>query len=360
MPDTGDTMSVTEPAASSGVAFGRTAEGHAARLFTLESDVLRVGVTDLGGRLVSIEAPDRAGRRDHVLLGFDDAATFASASGGFGGLLGRYANRIAGGRFSLDGQVFSLARNEGTTTLHGGPAGFHHLVWTVASAAPDRLVLTHRSPDGDQGFPGEVLATATYALDGDTLSLTLEATTTRPTIVNLSTHPYFNLAGPETADMLDHTLEIPAELFLPIDEYSIPTGEIRPVGGTPFDFRAPARLGARVARPDEQILVARGIDHCFVLAMARSAEPHRAARLHDPESGRTLELFTTEPGLQVYTGNKLDGSLVGRGTVYRQSAGVALEPQGFPDAPNHAHFPGQVLRPGEHYRAVSRFRFTAG
>jgi aldose 1-epimerase len=333
--------------------FGTLPDGHQTALYTLQNDHLRVRITDFGGRMVSIEAPDRNGHRDHVLLGFDSAAGYLAA-GSFGTLLGRYANRIAGATLTLDGQTYALSKNEGENTLHGGAVAFSKLVWSVASAATDRLVLTHVSPDGDQGFPGELTVQATYGLDADTLSLTFEAHTTKPTVLNLSAHPYFNLGGPACPDVLDHELTIAADAFLPADEAQIPTGEIRPVAGTPFDFRQPTHPSARIRQPDPQIFVGLGYDHCFVL---RGDTP--AVTLHHSGSGRVLEVHTDHPGVQVYTGNKLSGAFAGHGgVIYRQSAGLALEPQAFPDAPHHPDFPSTMLRPGETYRRTIRYRFT--
>jgi aldose 1-epimerase len=336
--------------------FGQLPDGRAAALFTLENDHLRVRITDFGGRMVSIEAPDRDGRRDHVLLGFADVTAYSDYGGSFGCLLGRYANRIAGASFVLDGQVYALSKNNGDATLHGGAVGFNRVFWTVARAeagAAPTLVLTHVSPDGDQGFPGELTVQATYRLDGDSLSLTFEARTTRPTVVNLSAHPYFNLGGPSSGDVLGHEVTIVADAFLPTDGAQIPTGDIRPVAGTPFDFRTPALLGARIRQPDPQLFHGLGYDHCFVL---RTDGP--AVRVRDPVTGRVLEIDTDQPGIQVYTGNKLSGAFSGHGgVVYRQSDGLALEPQDFPDAPHHAGFPSTVLRPGDVYRRFIRYRF---
>jgi aldose 1-epimerase len=333
--------------------FGSLPDGQKTGLYTLHNDHLRVGITDYGGRMVSIEAPDRIGHHDHVLLGFDTVAGYLSA-GSFGTLLGRYANRIAGASITLDGQTYALSRNEGNNTLHGGAVAFSKLVWNVATAEATTLVLTHVSPDGDQGFPGELTVQATYHLDGDTLSLTFEARTTRPTVVNLSAHPYFNLGGPTCDDVLGHELTVAADAFLPTDAAQLPTGALQSVAGTPFDFRQPTRLGAHIRQPDRQIFLGLGYDHCFVL---RGDGP--AVRVHDPASGRVLEIDTDHPGVQVYTGNKLSGAFAGHGgVIYRQSAGLALEPQAFPDAPHHPDFPSTVLRPGETYRRHIRYRFT--
>jgi aldose 1-epimerase len=337
--------------------FGPMPDGRETSLYTLQNDQLRVRITDFGGRMVSIEAPDRNGQSDHVLLGFATVAGYRTA-GSFGTLLGRYANRIAAGSFTLDGQTYTLSRNDGNNTLHGGAEGFSKRLWDVASAEANpvpTLTLIHVSPDGDQGFPGEVTVQATYQLNADSLSLKFEARTTKPTIINLSAHPYFNLGGPGSGDVLDGEVTIAAEAFLPTDAGQIPTGEIRSVDGTPFDFRQATRLGARLRQPDPQIFIGLGYDHCFVL---RGDGP--AVKVVDRISGRVLEIHTDQPGVQVYTGNKLSGTFAGHGgVIYRQSAGLAIEPQGFPDAPHHANFPSAVLRPGEIYRRYIRYRFTS-
>jgi aldose 1-epimerase len=338
--------------------FGHLPDGRDATLFTLENDRLRVRITDFGGRMVSIEAPDRDGHRDHVLLGFGNVAAYADYGGSFGCLLGRYANRIAGAAFTLDGQTYQLSKNNDDATLHGGAVGFNKVFWTVTSAEAGpvpTLALTHVSPDGDQGFPGEVTVLATYRLDGDSLSLAFEARTTKPTVINLSAHPYFNLGGTASSDVLGHEVTIAAEAFLPTDSAQIPTGEIHPVAGTPFDFRTPALLGTRIRQPDPQLFHGLGYDHCFVLGTDAQA----AVRVRDPVSGRALEIETDQPGVQVYTGNKLSGTFAGHGgVIYRQSAGLALEPQEFPDAPHRPNFPSTTLRPGDIYRRFIRYRFS--
>ena len=332
--------------------FGTLPDGHQTTLYTLQNDHVRVRITDFGGRMVSIEAPNRNGHRDHVLLGFDSTAGYLTA-GSFGTLLGRYANRIAGASITLDRQTYALSKNDGNNTLHGGAVAFSKLVWTVASATTEKLVLTHVSPDGDQGFPGELTVQATYQLDADTLALTFEAHTTKPTVLNLSAHPYFNLGGPACPDVLNHEVTVAADAFLPTDAAQIPTGEIRPVAGTPFDFRQPTCPASHIRQPDPQIFLGLGYDHCFVL---RGDNP--AVTVHDPASGRVLEVRTNHPGIQIYTGNKLSGTFAGHGgVIYRQSAGLALEPQAFPDAPHHPEFPSTVLRPGETYHRDIRYRF---
>lgn len=338
--------------------FGHTPDGRAAALYTLQNEHIRVRVTDFGGRIVSVEAPDRTGRRNHVLLGFDNVADYANAGGSFGALLGRSANRIAGGRFQLDGHIYELSKNEGDVTLHGGKIGFGKVFWRADAFDSSKLVLGHVSPDGDQGFPGELTVCATYTLQGRSLSLTLDAATTKATPVNLSAHPYFNLAGVSAGDILDHEITIAADRFLPTDAKQIPTGEIRRVDQTAFDFRQPVPAGARIRQADPQLLFGKGYDHYFVLGKDHGAMSRVAASARHPQSGRVLEIFTTQPGTQFYTGNNLNGSIVGRGGAYRQAAGFAFEPQGFPDAPNQAKFPTTILRPGAAYREAIKYRFT--
>ena len=336
--------------------FGETADGHRASLFTLQNQNLRVRITDYGGRIVSVEAPDRSGRRDHVVLGFDSVADYAGAQGAFGALLGRNANRIAGGRFTLDGRSYELSRNEGDSTLHGGKVGFDKVFWKVDRCDATNFVLNFVSPDGDQGFPGELSVRATYSLRDQALWLALEAKTTKATPVSLSAHPYFNLAGVSSGDVLDHEITIAADAFLPTDEKQIPTGEIRPVDGTVFDFRQPMSAASRIRHAEQQLRYGKGYDHFFVLGKGLGRTPRFAARARDPKSGRVLEIYTTQPGTQFYTGNNLNGSVFGRGGAYRQSAGLAFEPQGFPDAPNQPTFPKTVLRPGAIYREAMEYR----
>jgi aldose 1-epimerase len=340
--------------------FGALPDGTTATLHTLQNDILRVRITDFGARMVSIEAPDRDGVRGHVLLGLEDAGTYATAGGSFGAVLGRCANRIAGARFRLDGQTHSLPANDGANTLHGGPNGFGLRAWTVREAGDTELTLDLLSPDGDAGFPGALHVSARYVLRGDTLRLELGARAEAPTVVNLSAHPYFNLGGDARHDVLAHELVIHAARFLPVDKAQVPTGEIRPVDNTPFDFRAPRSFAAGIFDADPQLLPGRGYDHCFMV----DGEPgtlRPAAAVRDPRSGRTLAVRTTQPGLQVYSGNSLNGAVKGRGGVMlRQSSGFALEAQNFPDAPNQPGFPSAVLRPGEVYAEVIEYAFGVG
>ena len=334
---------------------GHAADERPVGLVTLGNEGLRVGLTNYGARMLSIEAPDRDGRHDHVLLGFD-RADMILRGGSFGAVLGRYANRIAKGRFTLDGETYHLSVNDGENTLHGGKQAFAKRFWTLAARTATSATFTFVSADGDQGFPGAVTATATYTLEADALRLELDATTTKPTPINLSAHPYFNLAGADALDVNDHELQVDAAHFLPTDKQQIPTGDVAPVAGTVFDFRTPVTIGTRVRDSDAQLLVARGVDHCFVLDAPGTMR--RAARLTHRASGRVLELETDRDGLQVYTGNSLDGSLVGHGGTYRQTAGLAFEAQAYPDAPNHPSFPSTILRPGERFSATIVYRFS--
>lgn len=323
-------------------------------IHVLENSILQVAITNYGGRIMSLLAPDHSGRRADVVLGFDEVAPYATAGGSFGALLGRCANRIAGGRFAIDGRDYELTKNNDGATLHGGAIGFSKVLWQIESESRTELVLRYVSPDGDQGFPGELTAIAHYTLTANTLQLAFSATTTKPTPVNLSAHSYFNLAG--HGDILSHQVTIAADAYLPTDAKQIPTGEIRSVAGTAFDFRQAMAIGAHIRDSDPQLMLAHGYDHCFVL----KAEPKRPVlRAVDPSSGRVLELLTDQPGLQFYTGNNLNGAVIGRGGAFRQSDGFAIEAQGFPNAINQPNFPSPVVQPGQTYRQVIIYRFMA-
>ena len=341
-----------------GVDFGRVA-GRAARLYTIENDQLRARITDYGGILVSLETPAPDGGRDHVVLGFENAADYAAHRGSFGALLGRNANRIAGGTVAIDGETFSLSRNENGSTLHGGAIGFGKQFWSVTSATPESVTLRLVSPDGDQGFPGEVEVMAAYRVAGPALHLVFDARTTKPTPLSLSAHPYFNLDGVGARDCLDHRVEIFAASFLPTDERQIPTGEQRPVIGTVFDFSAPLPVGARIRAGDVQLRYGRGYDHYYILPQESAGRLRPAIRAYGARTGRVLEILTTQRGVQFYTGNNLDGSAPGRGGLYRQSAGFAVEPQGFPNAANQPGFPTTILRPGETYHEEIVYRLPS-
>ncbi|HEY1503400.1 MAG TPA: aldose epimerase family protein [Stellaceae bacterium] len=312
--------------------------GRTARLYTIENDRLRARVTDYGGILVSFEVSAPSGGREHILLGFENAADYAACRGSFGALLGRNANRIAGGSITIDGEAYSLSKNENGSTLHGGAVGFGKQFWSVASATGDSIALRLISPDGDQGFPGQVDVTATYRLAGAALHLMFDARTTKPTPLSLSAHPYFNLDGIDARDCLDHRVEIFAAGFLPTNENQIPTGEQRPVAGTVFDFPTPLPIGGRIRASDVQLRYGRGYDHYYILPQEGAGQLRLAMRAYGARARRILEILTTQRGMQFYTGNNLDGSAPGRGGLYRQSAGFAIEPQGFPNAPNQPGF----------------------
>jgi aldose 1-epimerase len=322
---------------------------------------VEVEVLTYGGILHALRVPDVRGRSADVVLSLPDLESYQKFSPYFGALIGRYGNRIAGGSFTLDGETYTLPVNDRGQTLHGGPNGFDRQVW-AAQALPDGagLRLSLVSPDGDNGFPGELRVTATYALaDDGTLSLDFEARTDRPTVVNLTSHGYFNLAGAGTGDALSHTLRVDGDAYLPVSGQGIPDGPALPVRGTAFDLTRARVLRAAVSSPDRQVRAVGGFDHNWVLRDAPEPGAVRtAAVLHDPESGRTLELRTSEPGLQVYTANGLDGSLTGPdGHRYGPHGAVCLEPQHFPDSPNRPDFPSTVLRPDEVLRSRMELRF---
>jgi aldose 1-epimerase len=340
--------------------------GVAVELFTLRNQHgIEVQLTEYGGIITSIKTPDRAGQLADIVLGYDDLAGYLRDSPYFGAIVGRYANRIARGRFTLDGATYTLAVNNGPNALHGGLRGFDKVVWSAESfqnKEGQAVALSYNSPDGEEGYPGTLHARVTYTLTSDDrLIVDYYATTDKATPVNLSQHTYWNLAGNATRDILGHVLTIDADAITPVDSTLIPTGEIAPVAGTPFDFRAPTAIGARVdQRQNTQIRYGNGYDHNFVLnrgSAGADALVH-AARVVDPTTGRTLDVYTTEPGLQFYSGNFLDGSITGKGgSVYRFRYGLALETQHYPDSPNHPNFPSTILRPGHEYRSRTVFQF---
>jgi aldose 1-epimerase len=342
--------------------FGTTAEGTPVEIFTLRNaGGMEVRVTNYGGIIISLTAPDRDGRMADIVLGFDSIAPYLAGTPYFGAIIGRYGNRIAGGRFTLDGETYTLATNNGPNHLHGGERGFDKVVWDAEpfeSEGERGLILRYTSPDGEEGYPGTLEATVTYTLtDGSELIVEYVATTDQATPVNLTQHSYFNLAGAGTGNILDHELMIAATSFTPVDSTLIPTGEIAPVEGTPFDFRTATPIGARIDADDPQIRNGPGYDHNFVLDRTGTGL-ELAARVTHPGSGRTLEIRTTEPGLQFYSGNFLDGTITGKdGLVYDHRSGFCLETQHFPDSPNQPSFPSTILRPGEEYRTRTVFAF---
>lgn len=336
------------------------------RQYTLKNTHgMELRVLDYGGIIVSLAVPDRTGRVDDVVLGFDRLEDYERSSPYFGAIIGRFCNRIARGRFTLDGRMYALATNNGRNHLHGGVKGFDKVVWEVSPFERQDstgLVLRYTSPDGEEGYPGTLRTTVTYTLtEGNELIFDYEATSDRATPINLTQHSYFNLAGEGEGDVLGHVLTLNAQSFTPVDSTLIPTGEIRSVAGTPFDFRAPRAIGARIGQDDEQLRYGRGYDHNFVLDKdpGAPASATLAARLYEPSSGRVMEVHTTEPGVQFYSGNFLDGTLRGkRGAVYSPRSGFTVETQHFPDSPNHPEVPSTVLVPGAEYRSRTVFRFS--
>lgn len=341
-----------------------TEDGKNIELFTLKNaNGMEVGITNYGGILVSILAPDRDGNLEDIVLGFDDVTRYRGEHPYFGSIVGRYANRIKGGKFTLDGKEYTLAQNNGENHLHGGIDGFDSVIWEVEeiqSNDSSGLRLTYLSKDGEEGYPGNLSAAATYYLtDENELRIDYEATTDAPTVLNLTNHTYFNLAGAGSGDILGHQMMINADHFTPTDEGLIPTGEIRSVAGTPMDFRTPTPIGERIDQDYEPLVVAGGYDHNYVLNKTGEGL-ELAARVTEQSSGRVLEVFTTQPGVQFYSGNFLNGSVVGKGGVaYQKRAGFCLETQHFPDSPNQPEFPSVVLRPGETYRETTVFKFSA-
>jgi aldose 1-epimerase len=344
--------------------FGTLPTGEQVQAFTLtNARGVEMRVLDYGGIIVSLETPDRTGKLADIVLGFDDLQGYVKSSPYFGAIAGRYANRIAKGRFTLDGTTYTLAVNNGPNALHGGIKGFDKVVWQAEPAADSsgvRLVLHYTSADGEEGYPGTLRTTVAYTLsDNSQLTVDYEATTDKPTPVNLTQHTYFNLAGEGSGTVLGHVVTINADRYTPIDSTSIPTGDLPSVAGTPFDFRTPTAIGARIDQSDPQLENGRGYDHNFVLnhPPGRTGLVH-AAHVVEPTSGRTLDVSTTEPGVQFYTGNFLDGKVVGKnGHAYPFRGGFCLETQHFPDSPNQERFPSTILRPGDTFRSRTVFAF---
>jgi aldose 1-epimerase len=341
--------------------FGRTPDGRSIDLITLRNNKkTEVRFMTYGGIILSIKTADKDGTLDDITLGYDTSEAYANNSTYFGALIGRYANRIANASFTLDGQKYTLPANNGVNSLHGGK-GWDQALWTADAfqgASGVGAVLTLTSPDGDQGYPGEVKATVTYLLNDDNeFKVTYEATTSKPTVINLTQHTYFNLAGTKANDILGHQLMINADRYTPVDDTLIPTGVLAPVDGTPFDFRTPTAIGARINEPNEQLTRGKGYDHNWVLNRTGNGLEH-AAHVIEPVTGRRLDISTTEPGIQFYSGNFLDGTITGKGgKVYIQRGGFCLETQHFPDSPNQPSFPSTTLRPGETYHSETVFKF---
>jgi aldose 1-epimerase len=358
-------MGARPPLAISAEPFGDL-HGQPVERYTLTNGALRVRILTYGGIVQTIEVPDRAGQTANVALGFATLDAYLGGNTFFGALIGRFANRIAHGRFSLDGVAYQLPTNNGANSLHGGARGFDQLIWQARASQDDDSVALHLtcdSPHGDQGYPGALHVEVTYTLGGaNALRLDYRATTDRPTVVNFTNHSYFNLAGEGAGDVGDHLLTLHADWYTPIDATLIPTGAIEPVAGTPLDFTTPTSIGARIRDGFAQLVLAQGYDHNFVVNRPASEDSAviLAAVVDHPASGRRLEVATTEPGVQFYSGNFLTGALVGTGgRSYRQGDGFTLETQHYPDSPNQPNFPSTVLRPGEVFTSTTVFGFSA-
>jgi aldose 1-epimerase len=341
--------------------FGKTSEGTDVHLYILQNKSgAKVSITDYGATIAAIQVPDRSGKLADVVLGYDSLQGYETGTSYFGGLIGRYGNRIGGAKFTLDGQTFLLAKNDGRNSLHGGKRGFNKVVWTAHepfSKDGQTLELTYVSKDGEEGYPGTLSVRVRYTwTDRNELRVQYFAQTDKPTVVNLTNHSYFNLTGDSRKDILGHMLQLEAPRFTPIDDGLIPTGELRKVEGTPFDFRTPVAIGKRIADSDAQLKLGKGYDHNWVLAGGNGL--NLAARVVEPVTGRVLEIRTTEPGVQFYSGNFLDGAAGGKnGSDLAYRSGFCLETQHFPDSPNRANFPSTTLRPGQTYQTQTTYRF---
>jgi aldose 1-epimerase len=364
----GWSLAVMAPAATAERSqFGTLPDGRGVEVVTLTNGKgVSARVLTYGAILQALSVPDRGGKSADIALGHKDMRGYLTAPNYFGATVGRYANRIRDGRFTIDGKGYQLARNNGPNALHGGVQGFDKRLWTVVEIKGDanaaHVTLRYVSADGEEGYPGQLTVTATYSLnERNELALTYSATTTKPTILNITNHSFFNLGGEASQhDILDHVLTIPAETTTPVDASLIPTGQFRPVASTPLDFRTPTVIGLRIRDGrDDQIVFGQGYDENYVIARTPSTEPRLHARLEDPKSGRVLEVLSDQPGLQLYTGNFLDATAIGKsGLAYRQSDGIALEPQVFPDTPNRPEFGSARLDPGKTYRNRIIYRFS--
>jgi aldose 1-epimerase len=346
-------------------AFGKIQDGQSVDLYTLTNKYgMTVSISNFGGTLVSLKVPDRDGKMGDVVLGYDNPADYENGKAYFGGTIGRYGNRIAHGKFTLDGGVYSLPLNDGPNTLHGGVRGFNKHVWNardVSSSEGEALELTYVSKDGEEGFPGTLTVKVVYTLlaDENAVKIDYTATTDKDTVLNLTNHSYFNLSGQGNGDILQHQLTLYASQFTPVDVTLIPTGKLQDVHNTPFDFLQPIAIGQRINMNDEQLKFGRGYDHNWVLDKKSPTAMGLAARAYDPQSGRVLEVSTTEPGVQFYSGNFLDGTVHGKdGKLYAYRSAFCLETQHFPDSPNQKNFPSTLLQPGRTLHSTSIYKFT--
>lgn len=342
--------------------FGKMPDGTAVEIFTLSDGPVEARISTYGGIVVSLKVPDRNGKPADVVLGFDNLDGYVANSNGpgaafIGATIGRYANRIAHGTFTLDGKKYSLPLNNGENSLHGGPHGFNNVVWQ-GTPIENGVALTYLSKDGDAGYPGNLSVTVRYTLVKNDLRIDYSATSDKDTVLNLTNHAYFNLKGQGQGDILNHELRLESSRFTPVDANLIPTGELKAVKGTPFDFTKSTAVGKRIDADDEQLQRGHGYDHNWVLN-SKSGELSLAAELYEPSTGRVLRVFTTEPGIQIYTGNFLDGTIKGKGGVaYGRRSAICLETQHFPDSPNRPDFPTTELKPGETFHSVTVYGFS--
>jgi aldose 1-epimerase len=337
--------------------FGKMQDGTAVDIYTLTDGKIEARIMTYGGIIVSLKTPDRTGKMADVTLGFDSLAPYLGDHPHFGALIGRYGNRIGKGHLVVAGKEYQLAKNNGENTLHGGVAGFDKKLWK-GKAIPNGVELVYVSKDGEENFPGTLTSTVHYTLEDGALKIDYSAVTDKETVVNLTNHAYFNLSGEGNGDILKTELQIHASRFTPVDAGLIPTGELRAVAGTPFDFSKPTAIGKHIGDNDEQLKLGRGYDHNFVIDTKGGLT--LAAVAHDPTSGRTMEVSTTEPGIQFYTGNFLDGTIKGKGgKVYNQRYAFCLETQHYPDSPNKPAFPSTTLKPGQKYHTVTVYKFSA-
>lgn len=343
--------------------FGKMPDGTAIDIYTLSDGPVEVRIMTLGGVVVSLKTPDRKGNIADVVWGFDDVDGYAANDKGpgtayFGALIGRYGNRIGKAQFTLEGKTYQVPKNNGENSLHGGPNGFHNVVWK-GKEIPSGVALTYLSKDGEEGYPGNLSVTVHYTLVKGDLKIEYSATTDKPTVVNLTNHSYFNLTGDPSKTILDHQLTLHASRTTPVDSGLIPTGELRPVSGTPFDFTKATAIGARINADDEQLKFGKGYDHNWVLNN-KGGTLTEAGELYDPGSGRVMRVLTTEPAIQFYSGNFLDGSIKGKGGVpYNLRTALCLETQHYPDSPNHSDFPSTELKPGGRYHTVTVYSFSS-
>lgn len=343
--------------------FGKMPDGTQIDVYTLSEGKIEARIITYGGIMISLKTPDKSGKVDDIVLGFDTLDQYVKVSNApgnpfFGALIGRYANRIGNAQFKLEGKEYHVPANDGKNSLHGGPHGFNNQVWK-GKEIPNGVELTYLSKDGEAGYPGNLSVTVRYTLVGSALHIDYSATTDKPTVLNLTNHSYFNLAGQGNGDILNHELTLHASKFTPVDSTLIPTGKLQAVAGTPFDFLKPHRVGERINTDDEQLKIAKGYDHNWVIDSQGAGKLAATAEVYEPTTGRVLRVSTTQPGIQFYTGNFLDGTLKGKdGKTYIHRGGLCLETQHFPDSPNHPKFPTTELKPGQRFHSVTVFSFS--